>query len=30
VSYYEVKFDDTKPNGQIWAAALGSVTPRKY
>ena len=28
-SYYEVKFNDTtKPNGQIWAAALGSVTPR--
>ena len=27
-SYYEVKFTDTtKPNGQIWAAALGSVTP---
>ena len=28
-SYYEVKFNDTsKPNGQIWAAALGTVTPR--
>jgi hypothetical protein len=28
-SYYEVKFTDTnKPNGQIWAAALGTVTPR--
>lgn len=27
-AYYEVKFTDTsKPNGQIWAAALGSVTP---
>jgi Fibronectin-attachment protein (FAP) len=29
-SYYEVKFTDTnKPNGQIWAAALGSTTPRQ-
>lgn len=29
-SYYEVKFTDTnKPNGQIWAAALGSNTPRQ-
>jgi Fibronectin-attachment protein (FAP) len=28
-SYYEVKFTDTtKPNGQIWAAALGTITPR--
>ena len=28
-SYYEVKFTDTnKPDGQIWAAALGSNTPR--
>jgi Fibronectin-attachment protein (FAP) len=28
-SYYEVKFTDTnKPNGQIWAAAVGSTTPR--
>ena len=28
-SYHEVKFNDTsKPNGQIWAAALGTVTPR--
>jgi len=28
-AYYEVTFTDTtKPNGQIWAAALGSVTPR--
>lgn len=27
-SYYEVKFTDTsKPNGQIWAAALGSASP---
>jgi hypothetical protein len=29
-SYYEVKFTDaSKPNGQIWAAALGSTTPRQ-
>ncbi len=29
-SYYEVKFNDiTKPDGQIWATALGSVTPRQ-
>jgi hypothetical protein len=29
-SYYEVKFTDTaKPNGQIWAAALGTTTPRQ-
>ena len=29
-SYYEVKFTDTnKPDGQIWAAAIGSVTPRQ-
>ncbi len=29
-SYYEVKFNDTtKPDGQIWAAALGSNTPRQ-
>lgn len=28
-SYYEVKFNDTtKPNGQIWAAAIGTTTPR--
>ncbi|MBV8930728.1 MAG: hypothetical protein JO152_16530 [Mycobacteriaceae bacterium] len=28
-SYYEVKFTDTsKPNGQIWAAAIGTTTPR--
>jgi hypothetical protein len=28
-SYYEVKFTDTtKPNGQIWAAAVGTVSPR--
>jgi len=28
-SFYEVKFTDTnKPNGQIWAAALGEVIPR--
>lgn len=28
-AYYEVKFTDpNKPNGQIWAAAIGSVTPR--
>lgn len=28
-SYYEVQFTDTgKPNGQIWAAALGSATPQ--
>jgi hypothetical protein len=29
-SYYEVKFTDTtKPNGQIWAAAVGTTTPRQ-
>ena len=29
-AYYEVKFTDpNKPNGQIWAAALGTVTPRQ-
>ena len=29
-AYYEVKFTDTnKPNGQIWAAALGTQTPRQ-
>ncbi len=28
-AYYEVKFTDpNKPNGQIWAAALGTMTPR--
>jgi hypothetical protein len=28
-SYYEVKFTDTtKPNGQIWAAAVGTFTER--
>jgi hypothetical protein len=28
-AYYEVKFTDTnKPNGQIWAAALGTAAPR--
>lgn len=28
-SFYEVKFTDaTKPNGQIWAAAVGNSTPR--
>ena len=28
-SFYEVKFSDpNKPNGQIWAAAIGEVTPR--
>jgi len=27
-SYYEVKFNDTtKPDGQIWAAAIGSTSP---
>jgi hypothetical protein len=27
-SYYEVKFTDaTKPNGQIWAAVVGTATP---
>src|SRR6202022_3345639 len=29
-AYYEVKFTDpNKPNGQIWAAALGTITPRQ-
>lgn len=29
-AYYEVKFTDpNKPNGQIWAAAVGQVTPRQ-
>jgi hypothetical protein len=29
-AYYEVKFTDpNKPSGQIWAAALGTVTPRQ-
>lgn len=29
-AFYEVKFTDpNKPNGQIWAAALGTVTPRQ-
>jgi hypothetical protein len=29
-AYYEVKFTDTnKPDGQIWAAALGEQTPRQ-
>jgi hypothetical protein len=29
-AYYEVKFTDTtKPDGQIWAAALGTATPRQ-
>jgi Fibronectin-attachment protein (FAP) len=29
-AYYEVKFTDTnKPDGQIWAAALGTQTPRQ-
>jgi hypothetical protein len=29
-AFYEVKFTDTnKPNGQIWAAALGTLTPRQ-
>jgi hypothetical protein len=29
-SYYEVKFtDSTKPSGQIWAAAVGTTTPRQ-
>ena len=29
-AFYEVKFTDpNKPSGQIWAAALGSVTPRQ-
>src|SRR6201997_4736977 len=29
-AYYEVKFTDTtKPNGQIWAAALGTASPRQ-
>ena len=29
-AYYEVKFTDpNKPNGQIWAAAIGTVTPRQ-
>jgi Fibronectin-attachment protein (FAP) len=28
-AYYEVKFTDpNKPSGQIWAAAIGAVTPR--
>src|ERR1700740_187166 len=28
-AYYEVKFTDpNKPNGQIWAAALGTPPPR--
>jgi hypothetical protein len=28
-SFYEVKFTDaSKPNGQIWAAAIGNSTPR--
>ncbi|HUL99168.1 MAG TPA: APA family fibronectin-binding glycoprotein [Mycobacterium sp.] len=29
-AFYEVKFTDpNKPNGQIWAAALGTTTPRQ-
>jgi hypothetical protein len=29
-AYYEVKFTDpNKPDGQIWAAAIGTVTPRQ-
>ena len=29
-AFYEVKFTDpNKPNGQIWAAALGAVAPRQ-
>ena len=29
-SYYEVKFTDTnRPNGQIWAAAIGTTTARQ-
>lgn len=29
-AYYEVKFTDpNKPNGQIWAAAIGTITPRQ-
>ena len=29
-AYYEVKFTDpNRPNGQIWAAAIGTVTPRQ-
>lgn len=29
-AYYEVKFTDpNKPSGQIWAAALGTTTPRQ-
>ena len=29
-AYYEVKFTDpNKPNGQIWAAAIGTTTPRQ-
>jgi hypothetical protein len=29
-AYYEVKFTDTnKPNGQIWAGVVGTITPRQ-